>query len=321
MCGVWTKGADQTLSELSTLEYSDSFSQMKDLGVKMVTLAGGEPFLRKDFFDIVKAAKRRGLKCNVFTNGTLIDNQAVAKVFSHQIDKIIFSIDGMGPVHDSIRGVPGVFEKAIRTLTHIVSERKKRRASKPEIDIHMTLLKENIGALSELNDFCKELGVNFSFQPYSESNELAVKRTSLDRGSIDSKRYLPHNESLRFSEENVAQLKEELARLPLSFYRKLLISFSDEEIKQGLMPVRKCYITRNFMMVDPYGNVFPCTNLDSYIAGNIRELSLSEIWQGKSYTDLRKRLLKNLLPVCAYCCHCSDNLNIMQLIKIVLQGH
>jgi len=74
-------------------------------------------------------------------------------------------------------------------------------------------------------------------------------------------------------------------------------------------------------MIDPYGNIFPCTNLDSYIVGNIRELSLSDIWQAKRYTDLRKRLSEDLPPVCAYCCHCADNLSVMQLIKIVLKGH
>ena len=321
MCGVWTKGVDQRLRELTAQEYLDIFSQMKDLGVKIVTLAGGEPFLRKDLFDIIKAAKSRGLKCYVFTNGTLINNHAVEHIFSHQIDKMIFSIDGMGPVHDSIRGVPGAFDKAAGALTAIVAERKARGLIKPEIDIHLTLLKENIGEISRLIAFCQKLGVNFSFQPYSESNEQVVEQTFLDRGSIGSVRYLPHNETLRFSEENVAQIKEELARMPVSFYTKLLSSFSVEDFIQGLMPIKKCYITRNFMMIDPYGNVFPCTNLDSYIAGNIRELSLSKIWQGKKYTALRKSLSKNLFPVCAYCCHCADNLNVMQLAKIVLKRH
>lgn len=319
MCGVWTKGVDQRLRELTAQEYLDIFSQMKDLGVKMVTLAGGEPFLRKDLFDIVKAAKSHGLKCYVFTNGSLIKNHAVEKIFSHQIDKIIFSIDGMGSVHDSIRGVPGTFDKATEALSAIVAERKARGTNKPEIDVHLTLLKENIGDLFVLNAFCQKLGVNFSFQPYSESNEQAVDQTFLNGGSIGSVRYLPHNETLRFSDENVAQIKEELSQLPSSFYTKLLSSFSAVDFKQGLMSVKKCYITRNFMMVDPYGNVYPCTNLDSYIVGNIRQKRLSAIWKGKKYEALRQKLSDKLFPVCAYCCHCADNLNIFQLINIVLK--
>ena len=321
MCGVWTKGVDRGLRELSAKEYSDIFSQMKDLGAKIVTLAGGEPFLKKDFFDIVKAAKSNCLKCNVFTNGVLINDHTVENIFSHQIDKIIFSIDGMGPVHDSIRGISGTFDKAIGALSAIVDERKSRGINKPDIDVHLTLLKENIGDLSRLHTFCQDLGVNFSFQPYSESSEQVIEQTVLDKESIGSVRYLLHNDTLRFSEDNVAQIKEELVKLPVSFYTKLLSSFSVEDFKQGLMPIKKCYFTKNFMMIDPYGNVFPCTNLDSYIAGNIRKLSLSKIWQGGKYTALRKSLSKKLFPVCTYCCHCADNLNVMQLAKIVIKGH
>ena len=319
MCGVWTKDVEDQLSELTSEEYLDIFSQLKELGVKLVTLAGGEPFLRKDFFDIVEAAKNQGLQCNVFTNGTLIKKSMIENIFSHRIDKIIFSIDGMGPIHDSIRGVAGAFDKTIDTLSNITAELNTRGLSKPEIDVHLTLLKENIGDLSRLNDFCQKLGVNFSFQPYSESNEQAVEQTSLDKGSIGSIRYLPHNETLRFSEENVASIKDELSRLPSTFYTKLLSSFRNEDFQKGLMPVKKCYIARNFMMIDPYGNVFPCTNLDSYVTGNIREATLSQIWRGQRYKKLRENLSQSLLPVCSYCCHCADNLNLGQLIKIVLR--
>jgi len=72
------------------------------------------------------------------------------------------------------------------------------------------------------------------------------------------------------------------------------------------------------LMIDPYGNVFPCTNLDSYIVGNIRSERLSKIWRGKKYETLRKKLSQHLFPLCANCCHCADNLSLMQLIKIIL---
>ncbi len=321
MCGVWTKGVDPKLKEIDVNEYLDIFSQLKDLGVKLVTLAGGEPFIRRDLFDIVKAAKSQGLKCNIFTNGTLISNLAVKGIFNHKIDKLIFSIDGFGAIHDSIRGVPGAFDKAMGALHDILDERKAQRIKKPEIDIHLTLLKDNIEDLSKLNDFCEKIGVNLSFQPYSESDEQVNEQTCFESVSIGSNRYVPHGETLRFSKENVSQIKKELMKIPVTFYTKLLSSFSTEDFRYGVMPVKKCYITRNFMMIDPYGNVFPCTNLDAYIAGNVRELSLSKIWHGNRYAALRKNLSKSLLPVCTYCCHCADNLNIVQLMRIVLKGN
>ena len=221
MCGVWIKGVDRELQELTTEEYLDLFEQMKDIGVRLVTLTGGEPFIRKDLFEIVEAAKSQGLICNIFTNGTLIDNIAVEGIFKYGIDKIIISVDGIGPVHDSIRGVSGSFDKAIGALSDIVAERRARGTKKPEVDIHMTLLKENIGHINQMSILCQKLGVNFSFQPYSESNEQAVEQTLFGGETIRPLRYLSHRETLRLSEENIHQMRAELAQLPMTFYTRL----------------------------------------------------------------------------------------------------
>jgi len=320
MCGVWMKEKNHQDMELSAQEYSEMFIQMKDMGVKLVTLAGGEPFIRKDLFKIVEAAKSQELICNVFTNGTLIDRDAIEKIFHSKADKVIVSIDGNGLVHDKIRGVPGSFDKATRALTGIVAEQRNRGVVKPELDMHMTILKENVADIFKLFTWCRDLGVNFSFQPYSESNQQAITESLIEHEKIGSKRYLPHNETLRSSDDNIRVMREEIERLPVNFYTKLLGSFSDEDLKFGLMSIKKCYITRNFMMIDPYGNAFPCTNLDGYLLGNIRELRLREIWRGEKYRILREKLSQKLLPVCRYCCHCSDNLTLAQLVKIILRN-
>lgn len=318
MCGVWGKKNDQRAPELTLNEYVDLFSQMKRLNVKRVTLAGGEPFIRKDIFEIIAAAKNQGLRCNMFTNGTLIDSRAINRLFQSRLDKIIISMDGFGAVHDSVRGLAGGFDRTLAALTAMVAERDSRRTKQPEIDVHMTLLKENVGDLSRLHAVCEDLGVNFSFQPYSETNDTAVGQTRLNGETIGSIRYLPHHESLRFTAELAQQLKDEISRLPGTFYTKLLSSLSNEDLEHGRMPIKKCYITRNIMMIDPYGDVHPCTNLDGYIVGSVRNETLSVIWTGEQYKRLREKLSENLLPICAYCCHCADNLTIAQLINIIM---
>jgi radical SAM protein with 4Fe4S-binding SPASM domain len=317
MCGVWGKGVDTYTPELSCEEYDNLFSQIRRLGVKLVTLTGGEAFIRKDVFDIIDAAKRMNLKCNVFTNGTLIDNGFIEGIFQSGIDKIIVSIDGIGEVHDAIRGVPGSFAKSVEAIKKLVQYRQLHNVPKPEIDIHTTLMNQNVHQIEELNLLSHEIGINFSFQPYSESSESDIGQTALGNTNIGSLRYLRNNKSLRFSADSLAAMRGGIARLPVTFYTKMLSSIRDEELMRGQMPVKKCYITRNFMMIDPYGNVFPCTNLDCYIVGNIRENELSDIWHGKKYDTLRKHLAKKLLPICLNCCHCADNLSLYQLILIM----
>jgi hypothetical protein len=53
--------------ELTTAEALDLVTQMADLGVKEVTLIGGEAYLRDDWLDIVRAVRARGMMCTVTT--------------------------------------------------------------------------------------------------------------------------------------------------------------------------------------------------------------------------------------------------------------
>ena len=53
--------------ELSTEECLDLVRQMADLGVKEVTLIGGEAYLRDDWIEIARAVVQSGMTCTVTT--------------------------------------------------------------------------------------------------------------------------------------------------------------------------------------------------------------------------------------------------------------
>lgn len=317
MCGAIKKAQEPGDEELTVMEYGELFAQMKKMGIGLVTFTGGEPFVRKDLFDIVREAKTRGLRCNIFSNGTLVKGDVLERVFESGIDKLIFSVDGVNWVHDLIRGIPGSFEKVIGALSALASMRRARGAERPEIDAHMTLTGANVESLSALADLCRSLGIPLSYQPYSESSEGSLRETGGILEGVTANRYLPHDGALRFNDDQLDRLGWELKSLPTDFYSKLLSSFNREDLRRGIMPLMKCYFTRSFVMIDPYGNVFPCTNLDSYRMGNVRSQTLSDIWGSEKYERLRETLFRRLLPLCASCCHCADNLSFMQLVRIV----
>jgi radical SAM protein with 4Fe4S-binding SPASM domain len=320
MCGVWTKDKGRRAEELTPTEYLSLFTQLREMGITLVTLAGGEPFIRRDLFDIIGAAKSRHLACNIFTNGTLIDSESIKKIFEYDLDKVIVSLDGMHSTHDTIRGREGSFDKAARFLSNLINEKRDRRSAKPELDVHMTIMGDNVQDIQDLNAFCQKIGANFSFQICSVSQSLAPEHTSLSKNIMGSTRYLSRNDKPIISDEDTLILRRTLDTLPSNFYTKLIRSFDNDDLKTGRIPVRKCYITRNFMMIDPYGNVFPCTNLDNHFTGNIKNESLINIWHGNKYDTLRKNLSQNLLPLCKSCCHLVDNLTLLQLAKIILTG-
>lgn len=319
MCGVWKKAPEHRSEELRPDEFLNVFSQLRSIGVRLITLAGGEPFIRRDLFDIISAAKSQHLTCNIFTNGTLIDSSSIEKILEYAVDKIIVSLDGMPAVHDTIRRSENSFNKASQFLSELIKKKKEKRSTKPELDVHMTIMRDNVQDIGKVNEFCQRIGVNFSFQlcsialsPYQEDPLMCVD-------AITSSRYLSQDKALLLCDEDINILRSAMNNLPSNFYTKLINSFNDNDLKTGRMPLKRCYVTRNFMMIDPYGNVFPCTSLDGSIMGNIRNESVINIWQGKSYRNLRKTLDKNLLPVCHNCCHLADNLSVGQLVKIALR--
>jgi MoaA/NifB/PqqE/SkfB family radical SAM enzyme len=86
----------------------------KEKGTKLFVLAGGEPFLRRDVFSLLK--KHDDAYFQIFTNGTLIDD-AIADFFSITGNALVlFSLEGHSEDTDSRRGAD-VFQRITRSMS------------------------------------------------------------------------------------------------------------------------------------------------------------------------------------------------------------
>jgi MoaA/NifB/PqqE/SkfB family radical SAM enzyme len=76
-------------------------------------LSGGEPLLRRDLEDIIRAIRRpnRAPYVDITTNGTLLTNKKYDQLLDAGIDQIAVSLDYPDTRHDSFRGVPGLFNR------------------------------------------------------------------------------------------------------------------------------------------------------------------------------------------------------------------
>ena len=68
--------------------------ELADLGVLFLTLGGGEPLARRDFWQIVEAARARQFAVDVYTNGTLIDAEVARRLKQAGIVKVEVSLHG-----------------------------------------------------------------------------------------------------------------------------------------------------------------------------------------------------------------------------------
>jgi radical SAM protein with 4Fe4S-binding SPASM domain len=99
--------------ELDTNEALDACAALAELGVREVTLSGGEPLVRPDWERIVAALVGHGLTVDLISNGLSLDGDKARRLAKSGIRHVSLSVDGDGPVHDRLRGVPGAFARTM----------------------------------------------------------------------------------------------------------------------------------------------------------------------------------------------------------------
>ncbi|MDZ8134463.1 MAG: nif11-class peptide radical SAM maturase 3 [Nostoc sp. DedQUE04] len=116
-CG--SRAGHERAKELSPEEALDLVKQMAEVGIKEVTLIGGEAFLRPDWLEIAKAINEAGMLCGMTTGGYGISLETAQKMKSAGIRTVSVSIDGLEATHDRLRGKKGSWKYAFKTMSHL----------------------------------------------------------------------------------------------------------------------------------------------------------------------------------------------------------
>ncbi len=110
--------ANLTAPEKNTLtvdEIKNIIDQAIELGLIHVNLTGGEPTLRKDLVDVIKACQPDKVTVSIVTNAIKIKYETLKAMKDAGLDTIQISIDSAEPmIHDKLRGVPGCYHQAMR---------------------------------------------------------------------------------------------------------------------------------------------------------------------------------------------------------------
>ncbi len=157
----------------------DNFSAItKRQGI--INLFGGEVLLRKDIFDIINKAKRKGLFVGITTNCQVSDN-LIKKLLKQKIDRFTSDLDGAtAEAHDWLRNRKGNFNKVITTL-------KKSIAKNIYTTVNSVLYKDNIEQALPILELCKNIGVNGLAFYYLTSTGRGIE---IEHKTIKSKKWI-----------------------------------------------------------------------------------------------------------------------------------
>lgn len=152
-CGYCGVCGNET-EEMDTRESLYRLDELADLGSRFLGISGGEPLMRADVGDLVRAARDRGLSVSMQTNGTLV-RERLDDVRS--LNDLQVSLDGPRRVHDAVRG-DGVFNRAVEAV-------EVCRGEGLPVALTAVITRASVGHLDDLLDLAERLGVGVWFQP------------------------------------------------------------------------------------------------------------------------------------------------------------
>jgi mycofactocin radical SAM maturase len=241
-----------TLPEIRGLV--DEWSAMR---VFYVNIGGGEPMLRRDFFDIVEYATAARIGVNFSTNGTLINARRAQHLASMDYVDLQVSLDGAdAEVNDALRGV-GSYAAARRAMDHLAA------AEFRDFKISVVLTRATVTQLDRLQELADQYGATLRL--------TRLRPSGRGVGVWDALRPTPAQQQ---------DIHRWLLAHPMVLTGDSL--FHLNALGQTIPGLQMCGAGRIVCLVDPVGDVYACPFLihPDFLAGNVRrDGGFGSVWR------------------------------------------
>lgn len=256
-------------AELTTTEVIDLIDNLYTCNVFKLTFTGGELFLRKDAYEIVEYAIKKGFLVDIFSNGTLLSEstiKSIANLHPRSYQSSLYS--HIASKHDKITGEEGSFDKTLNTLKLFASYGVPINIK----SIIMNLNQEDYEGLEELS---RTMGATFqsglSISPKNDGDKTPC--TYRVQGTTALKNFFLKNYENSSAKE----------------------SFPNRDINSSI-----CGAAWSSLSIDPYGNVLPCNSFN-YPLGNVREQKIQDIWNNSPALHKLREYRVSDLTICRNC--------------------
>jgi MoaA/NifB/PqqE/SkfB family radical SAM enzyme len=291
-CFIW-KHQDREEMDLDSIE-----RMFRSIGwTYFFNVSGGEPFLRDDLPEIVGLACRhmRPAVVHIPTNALtpeLIERltERTLQVMEREAPGTVLTIkpsmDGVGEMHDEIRGVPGNFDKLLETLERL--KRLRERYHYLQVGVGTVISRYNADRLQEIIDYARDLDVD------TYINEIAEEREeffNLGTGiTPDGSSYGRIMEMFKSTVRRKLREMPLLGRITTAFrvvYYDLVVRILEE--KRQVIP---CYAGILNVHINADGSIWPCAML-AYKRDMGRvgvDADFREIWHSETSRSIRRSI-------------------------------
>ena len=254
-------------NELSTAEAKAVIDELHDMQVFYINVGGGEPLVRRDFFELLEYAISRNVGVKFSTNGYLLDEDKSARLASMDNVDIQLSLDGVDAgTNDPIRG-EGSYAAVRKAMVNL------NNAGFTGYKISVVVTNRNVGQLD-------------AFEQLANDNGAELRLTRLRPSGRGADVY---NE-LRLTQAQQVDLYNWLITRPHILTGDSFFHLS--ALGETLPGLNLCGAGRVVCLIDPVGDIYACPFVihDNFLAGNVRdEGGFDHVWkQSDLFTDLRQ---------------------------------
>src|SRR5947209_7048814 len=173
---------------MSIAEWQKALVSLKEFfGAYHVEFAGGEPYLKKGFIDLVEFCRDNDIHWGVTTNGgAFLNKKIVAKTIKASPFNINISIDSMDPqIHNYSRCVENSLPDIVQGIRNLAEMRRAEGLDFPII-IKPVVHKLNFRRLPEMVDFIQQIGATaLSFQPVEMGTQEVEDELWIGENELD----------------------------------------------------------------------------------------------------------------------------------------
>lgn len=296
MCDIWRANANGR--ELTEADLAPHIDSLRRLGVRWITLSGGEALMHRNLFALCEQLKPLGARISLLSTGLLLRRFA-REVVVHT-DEVIVSLDGSPAVHDAIRNVPRAFERLADGVAAL-------REVKPDFRVtaRCVLQRGNFRDLPVIIETAKTLRLDqLSFLPADCHSEAFNRPGGWGPERVETVALSP-GESEQFETLVDAvrpQLADEHARgfIAESPQRMVGIAQYYQALNgRGEFPAIRCNAPWVSAVIEADGAVRPCFFHPAY--GTLRDGSFERIINSPDALTFRRNLDPVTNPVCSRC--------------------
>ena len=259
--------------ELTTEEAKRVIDELAAMQVFYVNIGGGEPMIRRDFFELVEYSIGKGIGVKFSTNGAFIDAEKARRLTALDYLDIQISLDGTDPAtNDAVRGT-GSYARALAAMEHLRDAGFVERNGPFKISVVVT--RHNVDQLDAFKALADGFGAQLRITRLRPSGRGADAWHDLHPTNAQQRQIyqwlLAHGEGVLTGD---------------SFFH--LNALGDE----NLPGLNLCGAGRVVCLIDPVGDVYACPFVihDEFHAGNVRDAGgFTEVWKRSDlFLELRE---------------------------------